>query len=347
MRIRLAREFVSRGHRVAFWLLRDDGELRPSVPETASVVDLRVAKLRAASAPIAAQWERERPDAVLAAMWPLTTMAALARRRAGKAGRSARLLLSEHTMLSQTPQAGTLAKRLAMRTTIALSHREADVVVAVSEGVADDLADLGLLRRDRITIINNPAADGHFDHNVADPWPSVASPRLLAIGRMKDAKDYPTLLRAFAKLAAADTRPTLAILGTGPEEDRVRSLVQKLGLADRVLLPGFVAEPAGYLAHADLFVMSSVREGFGNVLVEALQAGLPIVSTDCRSGPSEILDRGRFGTLVPVGDADALAAAITKALSESIDPAAQRACAAKFTVERIADRYLAALFPGD
>jgi len=141
----------------------------------------------------------------------------------------------------------------------------------------------------------------------------------LSIGRLTKAKNYSTLIEAFAKVRQQrDVR--LAILGNGEERPSLEGLVRRLGLENDVWLPGFVDPPYPYLARASVFVQSSIWEGFPTVIVEALAFGVPVVSTDCPSGPREILENGRFGELVPVGDVEALADAIRRALDVPHDP---------------------------
>jgi glycosyltransferase involved in cell wall biosynthesis len=176
---------------------------------------------------------------------------------------------------------------------------------------------------------------------------------VLAAGRLHAQKDFPTLVRAFARLRARiPTR--LIILGQAPEprpgateaaQAELRALAASLGVARDVDLPGFVANPFAYMTRAGLFALSSAWEGLPTVLVEALACGCPVVSTDCPSGPREILDGGRWGRLVPVGDDVALAEAMELTLAEAPDRAALRARAAEFSVERATDTYLRLLFP--
>ena len=163
-------------------------------------------------------------------------------------------------------------------------------------------------------------------------------PRILTVGSLKPVKNHALLLRAFARLAMPQAR--LMIVGQGPEEGSLRQLVAELGLGQRVILAGFHADPAALYATADLFALSSDHEGFGNVLVEALSYGLPVVSTDCPAGPAEILGGGRWGGLVPVGDEEALAGAMAAALSAPVDRDALRARAADFAPEIAARKYL-------
>ncbi|NJK27869.1 MAG: glycosyltransferase, partial [Coleofasciculaceae cyanobacterium SM2_3_26] len=158
------------------------------------------------------------------------------------------------------------------------------------------------------------------------------------IGRLVDQKDFATLIRAFS-IVKKVRKSRLVILGTGPNKPRLEALIEELDLRDDVDLPGFVENPFKYMARASVFVMSSAWEGFGNVLVEAMAVGTPVVSTDCRSGPSEILDNGKYGALVPVGDAEAMARAILDVIAgkqKPVDPA----WLDRFRLETVANQYL-------
>jgi glycosyltransferase involved in cell wall biosynthesis len=168
-----------------------------------------------------------------------------------------------------------------------------------------------------------------------------APPVILAVGRLTLQKDFPTLIRAFARLRARRSA-RLVILGEGELRDELEALVAELGLTADVALPGFVDNPFSWMRGSALFVLSSAWEGFGNVLVEAMACGTPVVSTDCPSGPAEILENGKWGRLAAVGDAEALARAIAEALDDP-NPPDVRARAAFFSVERSVDAYLAIL----
>jgi glycosyltransferase involved in cell wall biosynthesis len=231
-----------------------------------------------------------------------------------------------------------------------LGYSLADAVVAVSFGVRDDLTELSGLPASRYCVVHNPVPPPEPDPDAADEallrwWGDGGCARIIAIGSLKPAKDYPTLLRAFA-VASRKQAVRLLIVGEGPLRGEIEALIELLGLSDRVRLPGHVPNPYVWLNHADQFVLSSAWEGFGNVIVEAMHCGVPVVSTDCRSGPREILDDGKYGRLVPVGDVDALARAMLDSLTEYHDPAMLRARAHQFSVAQAADDYLALLLPG-
>jgi glycosyltransferase involved in cell wall biosynthesis len=133
------------------------------------------------------------------------------------------------------------------------------------------------------------------------------------------------------------------ILGEGSCRSAIEQQARDLGIENRLFLHGFVSDPRAYYEHADLHLLSSIAEGFGNVIVEALAAGTPVVSTDCPSGPREILCDGQFGKLVPVGDVDAMAQAIVAALTESHDHDALKARAQDFSIVKTTDQYEALL----
>src|SRR5574337_21048 len=220
----------------------------------------------------------------------------------------------------------------------------ADAIITISNGVADDVARVTGLPRERIAMIYNPVVTPELQEKMRapldHPWFAPGSPPvLLAVGRLVAQKDFPTLLKAFARVRAI--RPArLVILGEGKKRTKLERLARQLGVAADVALPGLVLHPFPYMVRASVFVLSSAWEGFGNVVAEAMACGCPVVSTDCPSGPAEILDGGAYGPLVPVGDDAALAKAILSVLKRPPDPNRLRTRAALFSVDHTADRYL-------
>jgi glycosyltransferase involved in cell wall biosynthesis len=162
-------------------------------------------------------------------------------------------------------------------------------------------------------------------------------PRIITVGAFKEQKNHALLLDAFARVAAKDAQ--LMLLGQGHLRAALERRASELGIAGRVLMPGFTVDPWPYLASADVFVLSSDYEGFPLVLAEAMHAGLKVVSTDCISGPAELLDGGRWGRLVPCGDAQRLAEAIDAALAEPSDPARMRRRAVEMAGPAMIHRY--------
>lgn len=220
-------------------------------------------------------------------------------------------------------------------------YPRADTIIANSDGVARNLAALGVPASRVITIPNGIdcawiARQAGLPARLAPPEPGMKT--IVTVGRLVAQKDHATLIRAFAAIGNA-SRCRLVILGSGPERSALNALADTLGLAERVHFVGYQANPYPYLAQSDLFALSSRHEGMPNVLLEALACGLPVVSTDCPSGPREILADGAYGELVPVGDIARMAAAMVRALHDPRQAARQQHRAHAYDVATIAARY--------
>jgi glycosyltransferase involved in cell wall biosynthesis len=303
---------------------------------------------------LARHLRENRPDALITAGSGSNILAVWARRLAGV---STRIIVSQRDIISESVNNDRHWRRRFLAPALRRTYAMADAVVAVSRGVAEDLTSTTGLSREAISVIYNPVVDDKFvqlasaplDH----PWFRTGEPPvLLAVGRLAPQKDYPTLIEAFAGVRAKRVA-RLLILGDGKDaEDTARKraalmqIAARKNVADDLELAGFAANPAAYMARAALLVLCSRHEGLGNVLIEALACGCPVVSTDCPHGPAEILDQGLYGRLVPVGDSEALAAAILATLDEPPDRERLRVRGAEFTVERAVDAYLDLLFPG-
>ena len=234
-------------------------------------------------------------------------------------------------------EGGRWRARLLARDIRRALHR-ADAIIAVSRGLADEWAEEAAVPRSRIAVAHNPVVRRDLSALAASPlrypwFREDGPPLILGAGRLAPQKDFETLLRAFA--AVRRRRPArLAILGDGPRLPALRGLADRLGIRSEVLFPGFTRNPFAWMARAGVFTLSSKWEGFGNVLVEALACGCPVVSTDCRSGPAEILDGGTYGRLVPVGDPEAMAAAILATLDRPPERDFLRRRGARFSEDR-------------
>jgi glycosyltransferase involved in cell wall biosynthesis len=285
---------------------------------------------------------RRRPSLLLAAQHHTIVAAVLARRLAGS---RVPLVAVQHNTLSEVCRNSRYRlTRWFIPTALRLMLPQAETIGAVSEGVARDLESTLGLPRSRVTVLYNPVVREGLAERAAEatghPWlDHKEMPVILGVGSLVDRKDFPTLIRAFALLTRS--RPArLIVLGEGPERPRLEQLVGELSLAELAALPGFVANPLAYMAKADVLALSSRVEGMPTVIIEAMACGSPIVATDCPHGPSELLGNEAFGRLVAVGDADALAKALTSTLSEPRDPERQRRRAAEFAVDRAVERYV-------
>lgn len=230
-------------------------------------------------------------------------------------------------------------------------YNRLDGITAISEGVAEDLRGVFGVEGVPIGVLDNPILPDGYQRLAQAPCPhpwlsgvspdtpvGVRPPVILAVGGLRKVKDFATLLRAFARLK--DRKARLLILGEGKERRHLSRLAQRLGIGDRLDLPGFVPNPYPYLARGRLLALSSVREGLGNVVVEALAVGTPVVATDCSHGLRVLLPKAGLGPLVPVGDPAALAAALAVALGQLPDTGALMAATEPFGIVPAAQAHL-------
>lgn len=301
-------------------------------------------------ADLARYLDRVRPDVLLSAKTPTNLLALWAQRASGGA---TRVVVAEHTQLSQSIARERKWRWRYIAPLVARAYAGADAIVCVSDGVADDLAYTARLQRSRLSTIYNPVVTPELALRAAEAPPhawldasadagvrrTAHPPVLVAAGRLVAQKNFALLLHAFARLRSQ--RPArLLILGEGRERPKLEALARELGIAADVALPGHVANPYAAFARASTFVLSSDWEGLPTVLIEALACGCPVVSTDCPSGPAEILQHGHYGALVPMGDATALAQAMAATLERPPAVELLRGRAQAFTLQRSAQRYL-------
>lgn len=343
--VNLANTLAQREFLVDMVLLTASGVLLDALSPDIRVVDLRVKRMRNLLTPLTEYLRETQPAALLACMWPITATALWAAKLARV---DTRVVVAEHTTWSRAEICKSLFTRWQVKTSMYFTFPFVNGVVAVSQGAADDLASFANLDRNTITVIYNPVV-GEAKPASPSPlqplgWWSGSHHRVLAVGTLKAIKDYATLLNAFALLVAnVDAR--LLILGEGECRAALEQQARELGISDKVFMPGFTSEPAYYYQQADLFVLSSTGEGLPTVMIEALAAGTPVVSTDCPSGPREILSDGQFGVLVPVGDAQALATAMATSLTSTHDIEALKTRAQDFAIDKAVDQYETMLFP--
>lgn len=343
--VNLVRGLVEGGAAVEVVLFQKRGELLAEMETLAPVFGLEAERLRDGFRPLVAYFKDRSPRAVLSTMWPVTSLSAAA---GVLAGRSFRHVMAEHTNWERSPITARAKGRLAVRATMGVTHRMADAVVTVSEGAADSLARVAGLPRSRVQVIYNPVTPlpplGEVDRSLAPAWFEGPEPRLVSVGSFKPAKDYALLLEAVARVRRR--RPVkLLLLGEGELRGDLERQRTELGLENAVFMPGFAPNPHAYVASADLFVLSSAWEGLPTAIIEALACGVPVVSTDCRSGPREILLDGKLGDLVALGDPDALAAAIASALDRKPDRQALVERSADFSIDRAVKAYRRLLLP--
>ncbi len=344
MVVSLIRGFVDLGETVDLVLVRADSPHLVRVPAEVRQVRLNTSHTLLAAPALARYLRERRPRALLAAKDRAGRTAVLAR---ALAGTRTPILLRLGTHLS-TAMAGRSGLARALRyLPIRILYPRIERIAAVSQGVAEDTARIARVPPDRIRVIRNPVIapelTAQSEAPCPHPWLQPGQPPvILAVGRFQSQKDFPTLIRAFARVRQGqDCR--LLILGEGGLRSSLAALICELGLVRDAELPGFQPNPYAFLARASLFVLSSAWEGSPNVLTEALALGIPAVSTDCPSGPAEILDGGRFGPLVPVGDTESLARAMESTLARPLPAETLKLAVREYEQTTSARRYLEAL----
>lgn len=356
MMVTLASAFAERGFQTDLVLAEARGPYLEKVAPGVRIVDLESPGVSASLPKLVRYLRRWKPTSLLATLSHASVIAVLGRRLAGV---PTRVVIRESNMLFPYQAPGVQLSRLgALKTAIRLLYPLADAHIAVSQGVARDLQSFAKLRAENVHTIYNPVVTREVleqarlvpDH----PWfgadtvdgdtPGQPEPPVfLGVGRLGGQKDFATLLRAFAGVRRL--RPArLLILGEGEKRSELEGLANELGVADDVSLPGFVENPFSFMARADTFVLSSRFEGLPGALIQAMACGCKVVSTDCPSGPGEILEGGALAPLVGIGDADALTEAMLHSLAATANPKLQ-ARALDFSEEKIIPQYLEVLLP--
>ena len=345
MMVNLASEWSRQGHTVDLVVAEFRGPYVDAVPDDVNVVDLGVHRAAAALPGLVGYLRKNRPDAFLSTMVYANVISIVAHSLAAV---DSRLVLREAAVPMHNPEKPVASSLwLLFR---ACGYRLADGIIAISSDVGHALSTTARVPYAKITVIPNPAysADAVALGEVAPahPWLSEDVPVVLCAGRLTKLKGFDTVIEAVARLKSErDVR--LIILGEGPYRKSLEKLVGEFGMTDHVDLPGFVDNPFPYYRHASVFALASTREAFGNVVVEALGMGTPVVSSDCPGGPSEILEGGKWGELVPVGDVEAFENALRRAIDNEHDRERLIARAKEFSVSDIAARYLSVMLGDD
>ena len=330
-------------------LVHKAGPFLADLPDDVAVHELGSPRLALSLPAFARILGRERPDVVFSTCSTSNVVASAAH---GLTRSRARLVLSERNALYR----GRGRRHLKQSTEVALKkllYRRADLVTAVSQGVADELAAVVRLPAERIAVVYNPMVDDDLAARAAEPvdhpWfaPDAGVPVILACARLVPQKDYPTLLDAFVRIRR-QRAARLWVLGEGPLRAELEERARGLGVGDDVRFAGFDKNPFKYMARARLLLHASRAEGLPGSLIQAMACGTPVVSTDCDFGPREVItDSGRDGFLVPVGDAAGLADRGLRLLGDPdlrarVSAEARRA-AERFTVDASLRRYQAAI----
>lgn len=344
MIVNLCEGLVDLGSRVDLLMVKAQSVHLDSLPSTVHVVKLRASHTMSSLPALVAYLRREQPVALLAAKDRANRVAVLAKQLSGV---STRVVVRMGTTVSAALAGKSRMRKWLWYFPMRLIYPLADDIVAVSHGVAGDLSKITGLPVGRIRVIPNPVILPRLatlaKEPIAHPWfVQTGVPVILGVGRLTRQKDFATLIKAFAQVRAH--RPCrLLIIGEGRDRPELEGLTAGLGVQADIDLLGFVENPYAYVSRSALFVLSSRWEGSPNVLTEALSLGIPVVSTDCPSGPREILAGGRHGHLVPVGDIKAMASAMLETLADPPKKDALVNAVSEYHVNVSSRRYLETL----
>ncbi len=340
--ITIANDFASRGNQIDLIVMNSDGALSSLVSPKVQIVALGTNRGRSSFFALVAYIREQKPEAILSLMTVPNSLLGLT--KIVLRSKSPRLVGSEHSYITDTNQRSSrsIAGYIMYLIVSRIGYRMLDMNVALTSGISTRMRRQHLVKQSKIVVLPNPIDLTGVDFRELPLMKSKDTIQLLAVGRLDDLKDYPTMIRA-VELLRKKHKVSLAILGSGDKRHELQVLIDELDLSENITMHGFVMDTASWYRRSDLLVLSSKIEGFPNVIVEALAHGLPVVSTDCLTGPRDILGDNRYGILVPVDDSEALAAGILQAHIQDFDSNQLRARAADFESRKICDQYLEVL----
>lgn len=316
--LNLAEGFHQAGYRVDLILKQASGEYLPQVPASINLVDLNASRMVRTLPGLIRYLRSQRPQVLMAGL-ELTHMIALAAQ--GISGVPAKVIVTVHSVISQSNPSYLPARSLE-RQLMRLLYPRAGEIVGISKGTAQDFSNFLDFPLTRLRVIYNPVITPALLENARQvprhPWFDEGQPPvILSVGRLNPVKNFSMLIKAFA-LARQRTPLRLLILGEGEQRHELESQVRQMGLQEDISLAGFHQNPYAFMRQANMLVLSSRHEAFGRVLVEAMACGCPVIATDCPGGVAELVDNGRYGHLVPVGDVAAMAQAILEVLGGDV-----------------------------
>jgi glycosyltransferase involved in cell wall biosynthesis len=345
MRTHLINRFSELGYPVDLLLGDPESPYMDRLHPGVRVIDLGTSNAITGIPALARYLLREKPEVLLSQRIRVNVLALRARNLTRA---RTRIYVTANTNLSSQLDSMRPDKREKQLRLLRKYYPQNDGIMAVSRGVAEDTAHVIGIPVERIRVIHNPVVTPDLERLASikpdHPWMSDAEdiPVILGVGRLEPQKDFPNLIRAFA-LVRQVTPCRLMILGEGALRPELQALAEELGVSADLDMPGFVKNPYQYMRTAALFVLSSRWEGSPNGLTEALAIGTPVVATNCPNGPNEILQEGKYGPLVPMGDSQALADAMLGTLRQPHDTGFLRSATTRYSVTNSAREYLAAM----
>jgi glycosyltransferase involved in cell wall biosynthesis len=347
--VRYANALTDRGYDTTVLVLNDKGEFNKELNANVNLIVLKANRIITAIPSITKQLKLIDPDVIMVTE-PACNIAVIIARLFS--GIQTRLLIREGLFPSVAcKESPYLQTRISYRLAPYL-YKKADVIVGIASELADDLSTFLKVPRDEITLIPiNPVVTPKLyelaEQSTNHEWlNNKYCPVFLGVGRLEAQKDFKTLIKAFC-LVRKKIKCKLIIIGNGNLHDELTSQIQETDYSKDIDLAGFNVNPFSFMAKADVLVLSSRYEGLPNTLIEALACGVPSVSTDCKSGPRDILNSGEFGPLVPVGDEFQMSDAMLDTLNNPIDKDILIARGAEYTLDKSIDAYLVHMFPDD
>lgn len=344
--INLAHEFLRKGYEVHFFLTNRRGQIEDELPSEIKIFRSGNS-VKSTFTGLMAYLKKERPHAVVSARDNLNVVNAIACKLSGTKTKSVASVHVDYSAVTQKFPLRIQIYRLFVYISGLLFYRFANETIAVSKGVADNHAKRFFLNRKKITVIYNPTykeLKSDEEDEIHAFTEKFQKPLFSSVGRLTAQKGFDVLIKGFSMFRNEHKSGSLLILGEGEDRQKLEDLAKKMGVSEHVYMPGYVKTPALYVKYSDVFVCSSLWEGFGNVVVEALGVGAKIISTDCKSGPAEILEDGKYGILVPVSSPESLKSAMQKQLEAPISRLEQIERAKDFSVSKIANEYLELIY---
>ena len=304
--VNLANYLASNGFQVTILMVASNRYLEKELSSNIQIVSFSKQRIIESFIPLLKYIKKNKINTFIANVWPLTVLTIAA--GIFIRGFNKKVLLVEHCHLGREFSAFSSMFKFLQKISIMFLYRKSFKVIAVSEGVGSDLVDSKNVPAASVNVIQNPVAIEHnlnsTESTIISQWVAFRGAKLISVGNLKVQKNYPYLLRILAHLKSCNFHFKQLIVGEGPERKRLEELIVALDLTEEVILAGTRDSPIEHIKKADLFILSSRFEGFGLVIVEALAAGTTVVSTDCESGPAEILKDGKLGYLAPIDDVE-------------------------------------------
>lgn len=346
--IKLSREFVNKGHNVTFILHRYGGEYTAIMPESISIENLKVSNVLFALPRIEKYIKTHDIDLLITSR-DLNNSLVLLWNHIRKI-QCNHLMATCHTNAiiehREFKRISRKIKTFVYMKLARMTYKWADSIVCVSKGVAEATAKYSNIPIEKIKVIYNPIVTEDFEERKNEIiteafWKDTNGKKvLIGAGRLTEQKNWPLLIKAFSKISKIDDNAILIILGEGELRGALETLINNLGLSEKVIMPGYISNPLKFVSKSDLFISTSNWEGFGNAIAEALATGTKVIATDCPSGPAEILDYGKYGVLVPTEDEEMLVKAIQECLHKDWDKELLVNRGLDFSTEKIAEEYL-------